>query len=406
MVVHNGPHSKVTNTTPDLEQITENGSEVSSRDRAPCGNPFSKNISSVRQTGVATNDVMANEGFSLKPRQKQLSLKARKRKHRTLSVSPPTQNMDGGSVAKKPCRVFKSENVEPKQNVHRLVCKSEPQDLVKVEGHATVKAYNTSNVSCKLSTEEKALMKSYTADSDQSNARTLSLGDLDIDGHHSPVDSPIRSDTPTAHRHKVQSVKSSSTSLVTIPSTPGFSPRHTTPKAFSPFLERTRQSLHTDRREERSRCLVNGCEDKVHTTAVLFSSPVEAVSLRPLSKSAPKRALDFGSVKGAERSAGASSVHAEVLPPSKANHSLTGNCPSTMSENDFSFMSDISLSEFADISCIESEQSDAVSLPSSKRQVEINRHLVLEVTSQECSDESALLSTGRYSVLPNLYTHI
>ena len=376
-------------------------------------NPFSKCLSTRLSTSVP-NDVIAKEGFPHKSKpekggQKPLSLKVRKRKHRTLNISPP-QNMEDSKNCKKVCRTVEDENVQPDSIMCECHSTSEFKHTEKVEDRMTIKVCDTRKLSCKFSIEEKALLDGYAIDTDQSNARKPCLADLDTNECLSFIGSPAKNQTSkTRHLSVCKTNKLSSSTALSIPCSPSFSPRKTTPKAFSPYLERTGFSSLGDSVERDGHLLndhtrMSEINEKLESSTVLFSTPDDGpaaiVSPCVLSKLMPRRTLVFDAMQEPAGLASTVCKVNETLLPSMVDTVPTGACrnDSISVENDFSFMNDISLSEFANVSLGKMEGGTSPFRPS-KKQPHLNRHLVLEVTSQECSSEDALLCTGRYSLV-------
>ena len=367
-----------------------------------------------RSSTPAANDVIVEEqGLSLKRKperggHKLLSLKVRKRKHRTLSVTPPQSGHGSGGNSKKVCRTAEDENVQPDSTV--LDCPADCIDLggsEKPKDGSTIKICDTRKISFPFSTEEENLMGSYAIDVDNSNARILSLADLDVKGHLSSTNSPVKKQTSNAHHKSIPNRLS--TSVLTIPCSPSFSPRKPTPTAFSPFLERMGQSSRTCS-SQRDSVFVNGhvktseSREKLDSSALLFSTPTDSSAVIPpapplprsASKPTSRRTLVFGSPnKTADHVSLVQQVNETLLPSTNDPPPLSCD-RSTTSGNDFSFVDDISLSEFANISHTEMEADSSSLMAPSEKRSNLNRHLVLEVTSQECSGEDALLCTGRY----------
>ena len=377
-----------------------------------------KNVVVENQT-PSSNTTANEEGLPLnqvKPQRgghKLLSLKDRKRKHRTYeSISPQSAE----SCSKKVCfGAFKSENVHPNITAHQHLNGDILRHSEKMEDCEKVKIADARKLSCEFTMEEEALMCGYALDSKQSNTKKLSLADLDINAKllTSSVNSPIRNQTSSSKDHLLTKINGSAHS---IPCSPSFSPRRTTPKAFSPIFERTRLSSQSGSGEKEDH-LVNGhvrasgSIENLDSSAILFSTPAtaetsqRAVFSHSTSKSVPRRTLNFGPSDEQEHvrvhpAGPVQQVNETILPSTTAHLSSTTSLPpaenhqSAASDNDFSFMSDISLSEFADVSRVEMEAEASSRKPSKK--FDLNRHLVLEVTSQECSSEDAVLCTGRY----------
>ena len=377
----------------------KNQSQLSHEENKTSSNPFAKAV--VKQllpSGEVTTELSLQ--LKVKPEHeghKALSLKVRKRKHRTISVSP--QNAE--DYNKKVCRALENENVQPSTIVPKCLNISR-DNLNHSEKVEAIKIHGTRKIPCEFSMEEEALMGSYALDSDQTDAKKLALADLDIDKHLSSVNTPLRNQTSKDHLNKMN--RSSSRAL-TIPCSPSFSPRRPMPKAFSPFLERTRVPS-----QSASDCVggddlsVNGqaqtpeTNGNLNSSAVLFSTPVECprtASPQSLSGSVPRRALFSTSDKHMDLLGGSLQRVNKTLHPSTMDPTQTR---STSLENDFSFINDISLSEFADVSRVEMEEGTYFHSHQLKEPLSLNRHLVLEVTSQECNSEDALLCTGRYSM--------
>lgn len=373
-------------------------------------NPFA--IKNVVERQSPSNDATPNEeGLPLnhmKPQRgghKSLSLKDRKRRHRTLSISPQS----AGSCNKKICSgIIKNENVHP----NSAACQIPNGDILrhseKMKDCEKFKISDSRRLSCEFTMEEEALMGVYALESERSSTKKLSLADLDINAKlPSSIDSPIKSQTPSKD-HLLSKMNKSA--LSSIPCSPSFSPGKPTPKAFSPFFERIRP---TSGRKEghlvNGHVQASGSVEDLESSAVLFSTPATEnpqgpISLHSTSKSMPRRTLKFeepdkqvpvrpaSPVYQVNETILPSTMHhlpsSTVLPPAEVLHQ------STASNDEFSFISDISLSEFANVSCIEME-TDTSSLKTLKK-FALNRHLVLEVTSQESSSEDALLCTGRY----------
>ena len=361
-------------------------------------NPFA--IKSVVERQSPSSDATPNEeGHPLnqvKPQRgghKLLSLKDRKRKHRTLSISPQSAER----CSKKVCSgTVKNENIHPNPTDCQI---PNGDNLEKVEDSEKIHARKLSH---EFTMEEAALMCGYALDSEQPRTKKLSLADLDMNAKPS---SSVSLGTPSKD-HLLSKMNRST--LSSIPCSPSFSPRKPTPKAFSPFFERTRATLSAGKEDY----LVNGhvqaseSIENLESSAVLFSTPATESSQgasQSMSKSVPRRTLMFDAPDKQVPIHSASPVYrvnetilpstAHLLPSTSALPPAETLHQSTASNDDFSFISDISLSEFADVSRIEMEP-EASTVKTSKK-FALNRHLVLEVTSQECSSEDAVLCTGR-----------
>ena len=379
-------------------------------------NPFSikkekqlpTSASTPNEEGLPLNQVKPQHG-----RHKLLSLKDRKRKHRTLSISPQSAE----SCGKKACSgVAKNENVHPNSTNCQLPNGNVLRHSKKVvDGGEEMKVSDARQLSCEFTTEEAALMRGYALDSERSHTEKLSLADLDFNAKlpSSLVSSAIKNHTPSKDHL-----------LSSIPCSPSFSPRKPAPKTFSPFFERTRPSSEDekgDRLTNNSHVHVSESnESSFESSAVLFSTPAATENLQSalsshssVSKSVPRRTLDFNepdkqipvhpaspiyrvnetvlpSVAHLSPSSSSSSCSAVPLPPAETMHQAS------TSNEDFSFISDISLSEFADVSRIEMDAETSSTTVKTSKKFGLNRHLVLEVTSQECSSDDAILCTGRY----------
>ncbi len=385
-------------------------------------NPFAiKKVIDERQSPSGAATPINEEGLPLnqvKPHRggghKLLSLKDRKRKHRTLSISPQSAE----SCSKKVCNgAAKNENIHPNSTDHQNLIPSgnvlRRSKRVEEDGER-VKVSDASQLSCEFTTEEAALMQGYALDSERSHAEKLSLADLDLNAKP-PASSSVKNQTPSKD-HLLS--KANRSGLSSIPCSPSFSPRKPAPKAFSPFFERTRPTS-TDGKEE-DRLLTHShiqasesVENSFESSAVLFSTPAamessqSALSSHSVSKSLPRRTLNFNepdkqapvhpaspiyqvneTIFPSTARLSPSSSSSSVLPPAEILHQASA------SNDDFSFIGDISLSEFADVSRIEME-AEASSTVKTSKTFPLNRHLVLEVTSQESSSEDAILCTGR-----------
>jgi hypothetical protein len=379
-------------------------------------NPFAiKKVISERQSpsGVATP--INEEGFPLnqvKPHRggghKLLSLKDRKRKHRTLSISPQSAE----SCGKKVCNgAAKNENIHPNSIDRQIPSGSVLGHSKKVEEDSErVKVSDARQLSCEFTTEEAALMQGYALDSERSHAEKLSLADIDLNAKP-PASSSVKNQTPSKD-HLLN--KANRSGLSSIPCSPSFSPRKPAPKAFSPLFERTRPTSANGKEEDRltnSRVQVSeSIENSFESSAVLFSTPAamessqSALSSHSVSKSLPRRTLNFNEPNKQAPVHPASPIYRvnETILPSTARLSPSSSAlppaetlhQASASNDDFSFIGDISLSEFADVSRIEME-AEASSTVKTSKTFALNRHLVLEVTSQESSGEDAILCTGR-----------
>ena len=382
-------------------------------------NPFA--VKKVVERQSPSSDSTSNEeGLPLnqvKPQQrgghKLLSLKDRKRKHRTLSISPQSAE----SCSKKVCSGTVNENAHPNSTDCRNPTGHVLRHSEKVKDSEKIKISDARVLSYEFGVEEATLMSGYALDSEQLSTKKLSLADLDINAKHSSssVCSPIKNQTPSKDR--ILS-KMNGLALSSIPCSPSFSPRKPIPKAFSPFFERTRPAS-TDGKEG---CLVNNhvqaseSVEDLESSAVLFSTPAttensqEALSSHSTSKSVPRRMLNFNDREPDKPvplhpASPVYQVNETILPSTDGHlHPSTSALPpppsvaeilhrSSASNDDFSFISDISLSEFADASRI--EMGPDTSTVKTSRKFALNRHLVLEVTSQECGSEDAILCTGR-----------
>ena len=366
-------------------------------------NPFA--IKKVVERQSPPSDATPNEeGHPLnqvKPQRgghKLLSLKDRKRKHRTLSISPQSAER----CSKKVCSgTTKNENVHPNSTDCQIPNGDVLRHLERAEDNEKIEISSARKLSHEFTMEETALMCGYALDSEQQRTEKLSLADLDVDAK---PPSSVSLGTPSKD-HLLSKMNRST--LSSVPCSPSFSPRKPTPKAFSPFFERTRATSSVGKEGH----LVNGrvqgsvSIENLESSAVLFSTPATESSQgasQSMSKSVPRRTLKFDApdkqvpdsaspVYRVNETILPSTTHllpsTSVLPPGETPHQ------STASNDDFSFISDISLSEFADVSCIDMEP-EASTVKTSKK-FALNRHLVLEVTSQECSSEDAILCTGR-----------
>ena len=358
-------------------------------------NPFAKDLPKRQSTVAAGNDFTAKEGLPFNQRggHKSLSLKVRKRKHRTLSISPPN-SAESCRTSKKICRSRENETVQLDSTVLQNIERSGLEHCEKLQDRTTIKAGNDGNVLCRFSNEEEDLMASYALDSNQSNTRELSLADLDRNRQLSSVNSSVGN--LASENHHITRLNKSS-----VPCSPAFSPKRPTPKAFSPFLEKT--SVARDYGLLTSHDQVSVSNRQLDSSTILFSTPTDSPHAIPtaspsLSRSTPRRVLNFATARESGSISPTSSVlqvnetflPSRVALPPAVNHSAS-------SGSDLSFINDISLSEFADISHVETGEENSLPHPS-KKPLGLNRHLVLEVTSQECTSNDALLCTGRYSV--------
>lgn len=367
-------------------------------------NPFA--IKNLIERQSPANDATANEeGLPLnqvkqeRGGHKSLSLKDRKRRHRTLSISPQS----AGNCSKKVCSgIIKNENVHPNSAACRIPNGGILKHSEKVEDCEKIKISGVRKLSCEFTMEEEALMSGYALESEQLSTKKLSLADLDVSAKlPSSVNTPIQSQTPSKG-HILSKMNKSS--LSSIPCSPSFSPRNPTPKAFSPFFERTTSTSSGGKEAHlvTDHVQASGSVEDLESSAVLFSTPAAEDSQGPISshstsKSMPRRTLKFdepGKQAPVHPASPVYQVNETILPSTTSTALSPAKAPaqSTASTDEFSFISDISLSEFADVSCIEVE----ASLKTSKK-FALNRHLVLEVTNQESSSDDALLCTGRYA---------
>ena len=256
-------------------------------------------------------------------------------------------------------------------------------------------------------------MHGYALDSERSHMEKLSLADLDFNAKlpSSSVSSTIENQTPSKD-HLLSKTDS-------IPCSPSFSPRKPVPKTFSPFFERTRPSSAGGKGDQLTNSQVSeSIENSFESSAVLFSTPAATENSQSalsshssVSKSVPRRTLHFNEPDKQAAIHPASPIYQvnETVLPSAAHLSPSSSSSAPLppaeilyqasaSNEDFSFISDISLSEFADVSRIEMEAETSTTVKKSKG-FALNRHLVLEVTSQECSNDDAILCTGRYRYL-------
>ena len=368
--------------------------------------------STPNEEGLPLNQVKPQHG-----RHKLLSLKDRKRKHRTLSISPQSAE----SCGKKACSgVAKNENVHPNLTNCQLPNGNVLRHSKRVmDGGEEMKVSDARQLSCEFTTEEAALMHGYALDSERSHTEKLSLADLDFNAKL-----PSSSSISSAIKNLTPSKDCLLSKMNSIPCSPSFSPRKPAPKTFSPFFERTRPSSADgkgDRLTNNSHVHVSESnESSFESSAVLFSTPaatensLSALSSHSsMSKSVPRRTLDFNepdkqipihpaspiyrvnetvlpSAAHLSPSSSSSSCSAVPLPPAETMHQAS------TSNEDFSFIGDISLSEFADVSRVEMEVETSSTTVKTSKKFGINRHLVLEVTSQECGSDDAILCTGRY----------
>ena len=368
--------------------------------------------STPNEEGLPLNQVQPQHG-----RHKLLSLKDRKRKHRTLSISPQSAE----SCGKKACSgVAKNENVHPNSTNCQLPNGNVLKHSKRVVDGEEMKVSDARQLSCEFTTEEAALMHGYATDSEQLHTEKLSLADLDFNAElpSSLVSSAIKNQTPSKDCLLSE--------MNSIPCSPMFSPRKPAPKTFSPFFERTRPSSADgkgDRLTNNSHVQVSESnESSFESSAVLFSTPAATEnsqsalsSYSSMSKSVPRRTLNFNEPDKQAAIHPASPVYRvnETVLPSAAHlsPSSSSSCSAvplppaetmhqaSTSNEDFSFIGDISLSEFADVSHIKMEAETSSTTVKTSKKFGLNRHLVLEVTSQECSRDDAILCTGRYQYL-------